>query len=130
MFITLLIATFLIATVTSAVVAWIFHKPIQKILVRILTEEVSVAWQKYISFAILVVGISGGVRIWSLEKYIEPQVAEQPLQLNADRWLLEIYQTLISAMQSITWLLLVFFIFSMIAFVIIRVYEIKKAPGN
>jgi hypothetical protein len=126
MFLTLLVATFLIASITSAVVAWIFYKPIQKILKRILTEEVSDAWQKYISFAILVVGISGGVRIWSLEKYIQPQATQEPLQLNADRWTLEIYQTLISSMQSITWMLLVFFIFSMLAYVIIRVFEIKK----
>ena len=37
-----------------------------------------------------VVGISGGVRVWDLEKYITPRQAEmEPIVLNAERWTLE-----------------------------------------
>ena len=72
MFYSLLIVTFCIAVIVSAIVAKMFDRPISLILSRIVAEELSTAWHRYIKFAIYVVGISGGVRIWQLEKYISP----------------------------------------------------------
>jgi len=89
MFLTLLFVTFALATITSFLIAKFFDKPIGKILNRIIADEISMAWQKYIKFAIYVVGISGGVRVWELEKYIEPQIKIGPrLYLTNERWIL------------------------------------------
>lgn len=63
MFVALLVVTFTIALIASFLVNRLFQRPISAILDRIVAEELSSAWQRYIKFAIYVVGISGGVRI-------------------------------------------------------------------
>ena len=73
MFITLLVVTFLIALAVSFVVARLFKDPIERILERLIADEISGAWERYMRFAIFVVGISQGVRVWELERYITQQ---------------------------------------------------------
>jgi hypothetical protein len=127
MFITLLGVTFLIALGTSLIVVRLFRGPIRTILDRIVSPELSGAWQRYLSFAVIVVGVSGGVRIWELEKYITARTQDaEPIILNADRWVLEVYRTLIGTLQSAAWLLLVFFVFALIAYVIVRGFELRR----
>jgi ABC-type transport system involved in multi-copper enzyme maturation permease subunit len=128
MFITLLIVTFGIAFVVSSIVVLVFARPIDKILVRIISDEISRAWSKYLKFAIYVTGISSGVRIWELEKYItEPQYeGSKIVELNPERWVLEVYRTIISTLQGAAWMLLVFFVFALVAYVIVRAFELKR----
>jgi hypothetical protein len=128
MFITLLIVTFVIAFVVSTIIANFFRHPIDKILSRIITDEISKAWSKYLLFAIYVTGISSGVRIWDLEKYItQPQFeGAKIISLTSQRWVLEVYRTIISTLQGIAWMLLVFFVFALVAYVIVRAFELKR----
>jgi hypothetical protein len=77
--------------------------------------------------AIVVVGVSGGVRPWDYEKYITPMKDQPVLVLNSDRWVLELYRTVIGTAQSITWMLLVFFVFALIAYVLLRGAELRQA---
>jgi len=127
MFITLLLATFAISMVVATIIVIFFNKPIESILRRILQDDVSKAWARYLKFAVYVVGVSGGVRIWELERYIiETGVSEKILQLTTERWVLEVYRTVIGTLQSIAWMLLVFFIFALVAYVIVRIAEIAK----
>jgi hypothetical protein len=79
-------------------------------------------------FAILVVGISAGVRIYHVEKYITPVRADKAAaiaELTFERWVLELYRTVIETLQGIAWMLLVFFVFALIAYVIVRLAELK-----
>jgi hypothetical protein len=127
MFILLLIVVFLIAVAVSAVVVGLFDKSIKQILGRIVSEDISLAWARYLKFAIYVVGISGGVRVFQLERYISKRSqTDEILQLTRARWLLEVYQTIIGTLQSIVWLMLVFFIFALIAYVVVRALETRK----
>lgn len=127
MFLQLLIVTFAISLAACFVAERLFSRPITAILKRIIGEELNAAWQRYIRFAIYVVGISGGVRIWDLEKYITPRQAEtEPIVLNAERWTLEVYRTVIGTLQSLAWMLLVFFVFALVAYVVIRGFEILR----
>ena len=134
MFITLLFVTLLIAATVSAVTARAFSKPLDRILNRIIADEISAAWLKYLKFAILVVGISSGVRIRELERYITPTLfrpEKEPviLELTQERWVLEVYRTVIETLQGIAWMLLLFFIFALIAYVIVRMSELKRDSG-
>lgn len=130
MFLTLLLVTFLIAIATSALVASLFSKPIKKILDRLVSDELGATWGRYILFAIYVVGISGGVRVWDLERYITPRTKEDlPIALNSDRWILEIYKTVIGTLQSAAWMLLVFFLFALVAYVVVRGFELKHTKA-
>ena len=127
MFLTLLLVTFFVSAIVSWIVARIFAAPVDNILQRVISDPISEAWVKYLNFAVYVVGISSGVRLWELERYISPQVQNtQTLELNRDRWILEVYRTIIGSLQGLAWLLLVFFIVSLIAFVILRRGEVRQ----
>jgi hypothetical protein len=133
MFITLLAATFIISFVVSTIVVLIFARPLNQILDRIISDQISRAWSKYLKFAIYVTGISSGVRIWDLEKYItKSQLYKDAeiVQLTTERWVLEVYRTIIGTLQGIAWMLLVFFVFALVAYVIVRVFEMKNKAKN
>jgi hypothetical protein len=128
MFVSLLFGTLLISIAVCFVVAKIFDRPIRSILVRLVTEELSSAWHRYIKFAIYVVGISGGVSVYSLEQYVNPRTKDQVVpELTASRLALEGYRTIIETLQGIAWMLLVVFLFALIAYVILRGFELRTA---
>ncbi len=133
MFPTLLLVTFVVALAVSIVMALVFAKPIKGTLDRIIADEISAAWFRYLNFAILVVGVSAGVRIYALERYITPLPGDKDakiIELTADRWLLELYRTVIETLQGIAWLLLVFFGFALVAYVIVRSGELKRQSAT
>lgn len=127
MFLTLLVVTLSLSVAVSYTTAHVFQKPIGEIFSRIIQDSISAAWQRYIMFATYVVGISGGVRLYELERYITPQQMEMGvLTLSGERWILEIYRTLIASLQSIAWMYLLVFIVALIAYVIVRGFELKR----
>ncbi len=133
MFLTLLLVTFILALAVSYIVARLFANPLESILKRIIDDPISMAWVRYMKFAILVVGVSAGVRIGELEKYITPWRFDDKAQivpLNTDRWVLEVYRTVIESLQGIAWMLLVFFVFALIAYVVVRLGELKRGRSE
>lgn len=130
MFLTLLIATLAISIVVCTIVVKLFNKPLNNILARIIKDEISTAWKKYILFALYVVGISSGVQFYKLEQYAEGAGGHAEKDwvapvLTNDTWVLEVYRTVISTLQGVAWALLLFFLVSMIAFVIVKGREMK-----
>jgi hypothetical protein len=131
MFFALLIVTFLVALIVSFGVAKMFSDSIRRILERLVSPDLSGAWHRYLIFALYVVGISGGVRVYSLEQYVNPRDPKEPaLVLNANRWTLEVYRTVIGTLQAAAWMLLVVFIFLLIAYVVARGLERRKASSQ
>ena len=128
LFITLLGVTFLIALGVSWIVVRMFRTPINAILERIIPDQINRAWSRYLRFAMYVTGISSGVNLWKIEQYITaPQLKDgRIVELTKSRWVLEVYRTVIETLQGIAWMLLVFFVFALIAFVIVRVFELKQ----
>lgn len=128
MFLTLLLTTFALALLVSFGVARLFSASIRRILDHIVSPELAGAWHRYLIFALYVVGVSGGVRIWSLEQYVNPRDPKTPSPvLNGDRWTLEVYRTVIETLQSTAWMLLVAFVFLLLAYVITRGLELRSA---
>ncbi|MBI2926808.1 MAG: hypothetical protein HYY24_14020 [Verrucomicrobia bacterium] len=138
MFFILLLVTLLIALAVSHVTVRLFDRPLGAILKRIISEELSGAWHRYIKFAAYVVGISGGVRLHELERYVIPhrlegesgRVMVEPLVLNAERWTLEVFRRVIQTLQSIAWMLLVVFIVGLLAYVLTKGFELKHARSE
>ncbi|MEK6788275.1 MAG: hypothetical protein AABY68_04915 [Pseudomonadota bacterium] len=134
MFLTLLFVTLVLSALVSLLAARAFAQPLQRILQRLIADDIYQAWQRYMQFAIFVVGISSGVRIYDLERYISPMVGDKDamiLTLTTERWVLELYRTVIETLQGIAWMLLVFFVVSLIAYVIVRLAELKRvAPPD
>lgn len=68
------------------------------------------------------------MRPYSLEQYINPRDAKVPIPvLNGDRWTLEVYRTVIATLQSTAWMLLVAFVFLLLAYVVTRGLEMRAA---
>lgn len=130
MFLSLLIVTFCVSFAVASIVVLIFTRPIENILKRVIADQISAAWAKYLRFAMFVTGIASGVRIWALEKYITaPQYKDaKVVVLTTDRWVLEIYRAIIETLQGMAWMLLVFFVFALVAFVIVRIFELRQKP--
>jgi hypothetical protein len=126
MFFTFLFVNFTIAAAMCFLLQRVFHTPVNSILHRLIAEDIYTAWSKYLAFATYVVGISGGVRIWDLEKYITPRDNKDIIALTPERWALEIYRTVLETLQSVAWMLLIFFLFALIAFVIVKGMEMRK----
>ncbi|MDM1756913.1 MULTISPECIES: hypothetical protein [Acinetobacter] len=130
MFYALIIITFCLALLVSFVVMRIFSGSINAILARIIHDPIHTAWAKYTKFAGMVVGTSSGIRIYDMEKYISPitytnEKAPIILKLTQERWFLEVYRTIIETLQGLAWMMLVFFMVALIAYVIVRWSEIK-----
>ena len=126
MILLLLLVTLILSLGVSWLVARLFGSSIESILRRIIDDEISLVWSKYLRFAILVVGISNGVRVWDYEKYLSQNKQGTVVALTTERWIFELYHTVISALQGIAWLLLVFFVFALLAYVVVRAFDLRQ----
>ncbi len=127
MIIALLVVTFLVALTVATIVMLLFRRPIDAILRRLIKDDLSRAWTRYLQFAIYVVGIGGGVNVFSFEKYFGPTgPGQEKAELTTERWVLEIYQTIMGTLGATAWLLLVFFVFALIALVVVRGLESRR----
>ena len=127
MFFALLVVTFLVAVAVSFGTVRLFDRPIASLLGRIVADELSGAWHRYIKFAAYVVGVSGGVRIHDLERYVSaPKNDEEILILTPERWTLEVYRTVIETLQGIAWVFLLEFMLALVAYVLVRGFELRR----
>ncbi len=124
-FLLLLVVTLAISVGVAFLVIYFFKKPIDTIFTRVIGEEIAIAWRKFLTFALFVVGISSGVNIWKLERFILPEKGESVPELTGQFWGLEIYRTIIGTLGGMAWALLIFFLVALIAFVIVRRKESK-----
>ncbi len=131
MFLTLLLVTFLISGAVSYLIVLLFTPPIARILCRIIVDDIATAWMTYIKFGLYVVGISSGVRVYELEQYITRPIGVDGaiVPLTPERWVLEVVRTVIGVLQGLAGVLLIFFIVALIAFVIIRGFELRKTKN-
>ena len=54
-FLILLIVTLAIAVTVAVLVIFFFRRPIDKIFARVIGDDISVAWRKFLTFALFVV---------------------------------------------------------------------------
>ena len=64
MFLALFAASFLLSLSISALLVWLFSKPIDDFLHRFLIDPmICAAWSKYVRFAVIAVGVSTGTQV-------------------------------------------------------------------
>jgi hypothetical protein len=125
MFFALLLLTLGVALLTSLTVVMFFRRPIRQILDKVIGDDLAAGWQRFLLFAIFVVGVSSGVQIWKLEQYLQPDPGvpagmRRVLALDATSMGLEVYRTVIQTLQGVAWALLLFFVVALIAHAIVR----------
>lgn len=126
MFLSLLPVTLGTAILTSILVMLGFRKPIRTILEKIVSETLAPAWTRFMNFVVFVVGVSCGVDVYKIERYVFPQGANSqipPFTLDLNRWMLEIYSVSISSLKGIAWALMMFFMVTLVVFAVVRVIE-------
>ncbi|MDK9698573.1 MAG: hypothetical protein OEM52_00285 [bacterium] len=133
MVITLLFLTLALSAATCFSVNQVFHKTVLKMLSKIFPDDITLAFRRYLAFALYVIGIGGGVRIYDIERYINPakrggEESFAPLLLNNERLLLEMVRTLIETLQALAWALFVFFLIILIAWLIIANRQRHTTP--
>ena len=130
-FVILLVVTLIISIATTGVVIFSFRKPIKNIFMRIIGEEIAFVWTKFMTFALIVIGVASGVNIRKLERFIEPITEKNPRpDLTGEFWALEIYRTVISTLGGLAWALLLLFVVALIAFVIVKGRESKAGKKD
>ncbi len=128
-FYSLLLTTFLMAVVVSLIVIFAFRKSIKTIFMRIIGEDIAIVWEKFLVFALLVVGIASGVNIRMLERFIAPATEQNPTpELTTESWVLELFRTMLNSLGGLAWALLIFFLVALITYVIVKGRE-KKLDG-
>ena len=135
MFVALFSFSFALALALSVAVAWISREAIDSILRRFVEDHVIRAgFEKYISFAIVVVGISAGTRVHALQEYVEApdrNKAALAAGLTQEVWVMETYRTIVGTLEGVAWLLLLCVFVALIAPVIIRMAKLgPDQPGG
>ena len=96
-----------VALAASLGAAVLFDRATGAVFVRAFGEEVGRGWRWLVRFAVLVVGVASGVRVYDLERFAEEGRGPR---LNAAQWLLEVYRAALGALESVVWALLLFFL--------------------
>ena len=91
-------------------------------------------FEKYIRFAIVVVGISNGTRVKAFQEYISAAEWNKPaLQaaLTQEFWTLELYRTVMGTLEGVAGLLLLCIFLALIAPAVLRMLNVEppKNPG-
>lgn len=122
----MLLVTLLLAIGVASLVIRMFRSPIDNIFARIIGEEISAAWRKFLTFSLFVVGVSSGVNIRKLEQFVAPPMDDMVKpELSPEYWGLELYRTIINTLGGMAWALLLFFLFALVAYVIVKRKEAK-----
>lgn len=118
MFYIMVFGNLFLSFLVSMLVMYFFSPSIFKILKEIVVDSISVAWGKYIQFAGIVVGISSGVNVYQFNGYIDDDGKAKVLKLVPEKIVLTLYDTIISTLQGLSWMFLLFFVTSLIAYII------------
>ena len=133
MFIALFGASFLLALALSATIAWLSREVMDTVLRRFVVDPVvRSGFEKYIRFAIAVVGISTGTRAKALQEYISAAEWNKPaLQaaLTQEFWTLELYRTVMGTLEGVAGLLLLCIFLALIAPAVLRLLNVQP-PKN
>ena len=129
MFVTLFLASFLLALALSVTIAWISREAIDAVLRRFVADSVvRRGFEKYIRFAIVVLGISGGTRVKPLQEYIsaaEYNKAALQAALTQEFWAIELYRTVLGTLESVAGLLLLCIFLTLIAPAVLRMLKVE-----
>ena len=134
MFVALFVASFVLALALAVTVAWISREAVDTVLRRFVADRaVRTGFEKYIRFAIVVVGISGGSRVRVLQEYLaasDLNKAAMAAQLTQEFWALEIYRTVVGTLEGIAALLLVCIFMALIAPLVVRMLKLEPVKTH
>lgn len=128
MFPAFLVVPPIVAAIISFCVVKVFEKPIAAILSRIITDEVSRFFVKYVKLTTYLVGISRGIRIFQLyEDMRKLNAGSQDFDWIEILWMSGIYGTIIGTLQAIVHIYLWLFLLLSLLYIMVKVLESLEA---
>ena len=119
--------SFLLAVSLSIFIAWISREAIDAVLRHFIADSiVRAGFEKYLRFAIVVAGISGGTRVRALQEYVSTSnwnKAAMEAALNQETWVLELYRTVTGSLEAIAGLLLACLVLALLAPAVFRMFK-------
>jgi hypothetical protein len=123
MFVVLFLASVLVSLAVSYFIAKASHYPIENALRHFFAPQLSAAFAKYLQLAFILVGVCAGARVRALQDYISAPDYNKPAildQLTQEFWVMELYRTVIGALEGILWLIFLFALGVAVAVLIMR----------
>jgi len=110
--------------VAMYLVAWnLLQTPIDSVLRRIIADTVSRSWLKFMQFVLFTSALSGSFKHGRLQsKSLIPE--------NFAGWLLDGVSAIVKSLTAMTWLLLFFFMISMVLYVILRIWGPRRSSNS
>ena len=123
------IVSFVTAGLVSFVVASVCETPLSILIRRIIQNDTSCIFTRYVRYATYLVGISYGVRVDPLSSELKAHILERLPNLRLPdfpewwMWLIGIMTIIMQSLTAIASMYLVFFIFGLIAYITVNVRE-------
>lgn len=103
----LLITMISVSLLTAMATRYAFMPWLNRVLDRLASKPMAQAWQRCLNWAIILVGLQGGIHIWTLEN-LALSKKQIPFNTNPMYWILEIYRAFIDTAQSCIWVIILF----------------------
>jgi len=110
----LLVTIVSVSLLTALTTSYVFMPWLKRVLDRLTSQPLAQAWQRCLNWAIILVGLQGGIHIWELEN-LALSKKQIPFNTNPMYWILEIYRAFIDTAQSCMWVIILFLL---VAFVV------------
>jgi hypothetical protein len=118
--------SFVSAIVIAACVVTFFSTSIDAALARVIPEEMTPAWSRYVKFALFVVTFAGGMRLSELEAFLTMRTPAGP-PLAAGHGLLEVFKSITGSLIAASGTLLGFFAVTLAVYASMRFYQSHRA---
>jgi hypothetical protein len=111
------------ALAISACVVLVFAASIDRVLVRVIPDEMDQAWGLYVKFALFVATFAGGVRPTDLSQLIGHPTPGETAAIGAGPAFLEVLKAMVGSLVTASGFLIVFFGGALLAQALIRAYK-------
>lgn len=122
----ILLFSLMLSLFLSFFVYQLFSHSILMILNKLVDSEFARAYHRYLKFALILVGVSNGTNVYRLTNLMSEENKHLDISMGSDRFFLEIYQVCIETLGSVAWVLFLFFIVSLIAYLILNRKKIHE----
>ncbi len=124
MFYLLLFSSLITGILVTFITIKIFRGTIKSLIQIIIELDIYEEWLKYITFVMYIIGVSSTFKINELAKYSDSYFQQNIFQV--EKLVLNLVGTTINVLQSLAWILFLFYIALLVIIVIFKISANRK----
>ncbi|HOJ37927.1 MAG TPA: hypothetical protein PLI27_02305 [Ignavibacteriales bacterium] len=124
MFYLLLFSSLITGILVTFITIKIFRGTIKSLIQKIIELDIYEEWLKYITFVMYIIGVSSTFKINELAKYSDSYFQQNIFQV--EKLVLNLVGTTINVLQSLAWILFLFYIALLVIIVIFKISANRK----